>query len=260
MFFRGVGEVAAVRSQLRQTGGIVASVLWGVAPAAGDIVVAQDSALEVRVTIASAIVCGSAPGRLTIPAASSARGNALAGYVESPEPDDAVAAFFEDSAAGTWLTLHVASAPASGGACPSFPSVVSLWTIELREPLVVPVGTTLRFTRPLRLSLYRASDNRWYLGARDWNGTSQRFNTIQPVAGPLRPYSLVEFETGLLFTYQDATGALLSDLADTRRIASIRIVARGSSTRVVRLAPTVSQPNGTYLDSARLLVGLRNSR
>ncbi len=44
----------------------------------------------------------------------------------------------------------------------------------------------MRVTRPIRYSLYHASDGSWYLGARDWNDASARFNTIQPLAGPFR--------------------------------------------------------------------------
>src|SRR6185503_10304072 len=127
--------------------------------------------IEIRVTIGSAVVCASTPGFVTLPAPVTTPGNVLAAYVDPPEPDDAVAALLEDSTGATWVTLHVASIPTAGGACPRFPDAPR-WILELREPLLLPPGTPIRFLRPLRLALYHASDNRWYLGARDWNGTS----------------------------------------------------------------------------------------
>jgi prepilin-type N-terminal cleavage/methylation domain-containing protein len=259
-FFRGIGEVVALRGQLGHASAIVANVLWGASPRGGDIAIAQDSAIEMHTTIGSAVTCAGTPGRLTIPAGAAAPGNALAAFVASPNEGDRVLAFFEDTLGATWLALHVASAPTSGGGCVQFPSVSATWTIELREPLTVPAGTALRFLRPLRLSLYRASDNRWYLGAKDWNGAAQRFNSIQPLAGPLEPYSADASKTGLHFGYRDNYGAVLWDPVSVERIASVTIVARGASARAVRVSGLKSGPAETYSDSTAVTIGLRNAR
>jgi prepilin-type N-terminal cleavage/methylation domain-containing protein len=259
-FFRGVGEIVALRSQIGHAGAIAASVLWGASSAGGDITVAQDSALEVQVTIGSAVACEGAPGRMTIPAPAATPGNALAAFIASPNEGDRVMAFFEDSLGATWLGLHVTSAASAGGSCAHFPSVSATWTIELREPLPVPTGTALRFTRPLRLSLYRASDNRWYLGAKDWNGVAQRFNSIQPLAGPLEPYNRNPAKTGLHFSYRDSRGWALLEPVEVSRVASVTIVARGVSERAVRVAGMKSAPSEAYSDSTTVTVALRNSR
>ncbi|HEU4994007.1 MAG TPA: type II secretion system protein [Gemmatimonadaceae bacterium] len=238
-FYRSLNETTARRGQLESATGITASVLWSVSPGGGDITLATDSTLELRTTIGSAVVCESTPGRVTIPAPTSSRGNVLSAFVESPEPDDLVRAFLEDSLGHTWLTFQVAAGPVRGGACGTFTDVASTWTVGLREPLVLPTGTALRFLRPVRLSLYRAADSRYYLGARDWNGASQRFNTIQPVAGPLAAYSPSP-ATGLRFEYLDPSGALLPVPADPSRVAGLRVVARVDS------------------DSSVAVIGLRN--
>jgi type II secretory pathway pseudopilin PulG len=259
-FFRGVGEIVALRSQIGHAGAIAASVLWGASSVGGDITVAQDSALEMQVTIGSAVACEGAPGRVTIPAAAATPGNALAAFIASPNEGDRVMALFVDSLGATWLGLHVTSAPSAGGGCAHFPSVSATWTVELRESLSVPTGTALRFTRPLRLSLYRASDNRWYLGAKDWNGSAQRFNSIQPLAGPLEPYSRDPAKTGLHFDYRDSRGSALLEPVEVSRIASVTIVARGESARAVRVPGMKSAPNEPYSDSTAVTVGLRNVR
>jgi hypothetical protein len=259
-FFRGVGEIVALRSQIGHAGTIAANVLWGASAVGGDITVAQDSALELQETIGSAVACESALGRVTIPAAAATPGNALAAFIASPNEGDRVMAFFEDSLGATWLGLHLTSAAFAGGGCLHFPSASATWTFELREPLSVPTGTALRFTRPLRLSLYRASDNRWYLGAKDWNGAAQRFNAIQPLAGPLEPYSRDPAKTGLHFGYYDSRGSALLEPVELTRIASVTIVARGETARAVRVAGMKSAPGETYADSTTVTVGLRNSR
>jgi hypothetical protein len=259
-FFRGVGEVVALRTQIGHAGAIATSVLWGASSAGGDITVAQDSAIELQTTIGSAVACEGTPGRVTIPAAAASPGNALAAFVASPNEGDRVMAFFEDSLGATWLGLHATSAPSSGGGCVHFPGISATWSVELREPITVPAGTALRFMRPLRLSLYRASDNRWYLGAKDWNGAAERFNSIQPLAGPLQPYSADPTKTGLHFGYRDNHGAALPEPVETNRIASVTIVARGESPRPVRVAGLRSGPSGRYSDSAAVTIALRNSR
>jgi hypothetical protein len=257
-FFRGVGETVALRNQTGHAGAITAGVLWSVSSAGGDIVVAQDSAIEVQMSIGAAITCANELGRAVIPAASDAFGNTLSAFVERPDVGDRAIALFEDSLGATWLTLHVASPPVGGAGCATFPSATATWTIALREQLIVPAGAALRFTRPIRLSLYRAGDARWYLGAKTWNAAAQRFNGIQPVAGPLNPYSSNPTTTGFLLTYRDSGGAELPPEAAPNRIASVTVVARTQSARQVQIGLR-SETRG-FEDSTSVTIALRNSR
>jgi len=251
-FFSAASSVTAMQTQLSGAAGIVTGLLWPLSPAAGDVVAAMDSAIEFGAAIGTAVVCGSAPGRIEIPVPS-ARGNVLGAYVESPEPDDRATAFFADTVGGTWLGVTVASAPVRAGTCALFPSAAA-WSVDLREPIVVPTGSVVRFLRPMRLSLYRASDGSWYLGAKDWNDAAQRFNTIQPVAGPLRPYSVDAASTGLLFEYLDRNGEAVDD-TQLSRIASIRVTARSATEGPV----FVSGRLRTRTDTLALRVVLRNA-
>ncbi|MEX2152126.1 MAG: hypothetical protein WD825_02245 [Gemmatimonadaceae bacterium] len=245
-FFRGIGEATAVRSQVGQATTIAAGMLWGVSPGGGDIIVAQDSAIELHLPMGSALTCGGVPGRLTIPVAAATSGNALSAFSEQPEAGDRVLAFFDDSLGATWLALRLSSAPIPGASCAHFPSVTSAWTLESLEQVTVPAGASLRFTRPFRLSLYRASDGRWYLGGKDWNGAADRFNSIQPVAGPLKPYSPDPAQTGLRLLYRDLDGDELTSPVDSHRIASVTVIARGGA--------------GQFEDSSVTVVALRNAR
>lgn len=259
-FFRGLSDIVELRGQVGHASAIVASIVWSASPGAGDIVVAQDTVLEVRMTTGAAVVCASAPGRIVIPAATQHRGNVLAGYTESPEAGDRVAALFSDSLGSTWLGLRASSSPASGGDCATFPAVTATWTLMLAEPIMLPVGTPLRFLRPLRLSLYRASDGRWYLGARDWNGGSDQFNTIQPVAGPLRPPSADAARSGLRFVYRNGSGEALPAPADAGAIASVSVISRAESARLVRVPGVNGSAASLYIDSSVVVVALRNAQ
>jgi type II secretory pathway pseudopilin PulG len=242
-FFQGTAELSALRAQANHASQIPARALWAVSSTSGDLMIAQDTAIEFHMPIAASFTCESAPGRIAI-ATATERGNTLASFTETPEAGDRLAALFADSASGTWLTLHVADAQQPGPACVSFPAVPATRTVVLVEPIVVPIGAPLRFMRPVRFSLYRASDSRWFLGMRDWSAESGRLNIVQPVAGPLRAHSLDPEQTGLRFVYRDSSGAELQEPVDPGRVASVTIVSRAASAR--------------FEDSSSVTVALRN--
>jgi hypothetical protein len=114
------------------------------------------------------------------------------------------------------------------------------------------VGRPLRITRPIRYSLYRSSDDSWYLGARDWNSTTSKFNAIQPVAGPFEPSGTP------VFRWYDTTGALLATPVAWRdRIALVRIDLRGRTRGADRILGS-SHDNGPRADSVTISVSVRN--
>lgn len=246
-FFRGVGEVSALRTQVSQAVTIAANVLRG-ASSRSDLHVASDSAIELSVTIATAVTCRPDTGRLVV-ARASAAGNTLASYTETPQPGD-VAQVLIAEAPASWLQGHVAS-EAGSSACARFPDI-GAWEFTIAEPFTIPAGTLVRFMRRTRISLYRASDARWYLGLKEWNPALQRFNAVQPVAGPLRPYGGREV-TGLLFDYHDAAGGRLTPPVDPAQVGFVTIVARGETVRPARVAG-LSPASGAFPDSARLSV------
>jgi prepilin-type N-terminal cleavage/methylation domain-containing protein len=237
-FFRNVGDVQAVRSQLDHVTEIARNVLVNVSPSTGELLVAQDSALEVRLTTGTSFVCSSAPGRIVIPAPMASSEGVLSAFARLPAPGDRVSALFSDSLGATWLHLQVASPPdAAQDLCAFSPEIGTTWSIATVEPMTLPSGSAVRFARPLRLSLYESSDNRWYLGARDWNGDALQFNAVQPVAGPLLRHD-DGAGSGLRFLYHDNQGSELFPPVDVRRVASVTVVARAatdSMLTVVRL-------------------------
>ena len=255
-FFRGVGEVVALRAQLGHATSISANVLRGVTVST-DILVAQDSAFEADVTVGSAFLCETDTGVVTLPAPSGMSGNTLGSYARAPQTGDAAHVSVEDSVDTGWIRLEVAEEPSAGQGCAAFPFISRIWRIVLREPLVVTSGAAIRLTRRTRMSLYRASDDQWYLGVKEWNGVARRFNTIQPVAGPLQPYSFDPQRTGLRFEYRDAAGSILPSPAEPGLIASIAVIARGESVRPVKMAGLFSSAGPRYADSLAVAVALR---
>jgi hypothetical protein len=255
--FQGIGALVGLRAQIGHSAAIAARALWSVSPAAGDIIVALDSAIEFHSAIGSAVVCDGTPGSITIPRPTPENGNTLSAFWDAPASGDRVHTLFNDSLGAGWLTLHVAAPPIPGPACVAFSQTDASWLIMLREPIAIPRGAPTRFTRAARLSVYRASNNLWYLGATEWNGTLERFNTIQPVAGPLRPYSHDASQTGLVFRYRGADGAFIPPPADPALLASITVTSRAETEGTKRTSGFATS-DGRYVDSISVAVALRN--
>lgn len=256
-FFESATALAAMRGQISHASGVLARALEGASPAAGDLLLAADTALEFRANTGSALVCSAATGQLLIPAARS-RGNTFAAFWDTPDEGDGAHVYYDDSTGTGWLTLHVAAPPMPGPACVSLGDVNPGWLVELREPIVVPSGAVVRFTRSVRFSLYRAGDARWYLGSRDWNGAAGRFNSIQPVAGPLRPYSGLAERSGLQLRYLDTAANELWPPADLRTVAAVEVSSRAETDRALRV-PGQATFGQVGIDSSTVLVRLRNA-
>jgi hypothetical protein len=223
---------------------------------------ALDTAIEIRATIASAVVCDTMQSAIVL-APASAGATTFAGFVAPIAAGDS--AWLLDADAGdVWRPMRITSvAAARAGMCNMLgPLLEATSAAAPRVALTLDsvsrsdwIGAPLRITRPIRYSLYRGSDG-WSLGAREWNITTLRFNTIQPLSGPFLSASA----GGLRFTYFDSVGStLVSPVADPRAIALIRLDLRGQTAQAVRAigaAGAVAQRT----DSSSTFVLLRNRR
>ena len=122
--------------------------------------------------------------------------------------------------------------------------------MAVRLASAAPPASVVRVTRPWRYTLYRASDGEWYLGAKEWNPTAAKFNTIQPVAGTLLPASA----SGLRFRYLDSLAASLPGVPpDPSRIAAIEVAFRVDSAIPGRYVHAA-----TIRGRASVVIALRN--
>ena len=257
-FFQSATEIVSLRAKLSQAGQIVGAVARSVSPADGDILAATDTALEVLGAVGTAIVCDAAPGSILVPTPSAPRGNTYGAYFATPDAGDRIGVFLDDSLGTTWMTLTVAQMPTSAGVCPTLG--VPAWRIQTREAFPLSFGVPIRILRPLRISFYKSSDAKWYLGAKDWNGASGQFNGIQPVLGPFSPFNKDPEKSGLRFAYRDRDGLELNEPIDVSRIASIVVVVRGATERPILLAGTSTSLPKSVGDSGSTVVTLRNAK
>ena len=251
----------AIAEQLRQAATLLPIELRGIAVDAGDLRDARDTAVEFRSTIATGVVCDTLPGGVVLAPAASGE-SAFAGFLTPISSGDTAWALTPDDSIDHWTPFAIASTGSvAGGRCdPAGPQLDAaarlLSRVSLRiapTPFPQP-GSVIRVTHPMRYSLYRGGDGRWYLGARDWNAATSRFNTIQPVSGPFASAAA----RGLELQYLDSSGTPLGrPVASPRDVALIRVAVRGQSRNTMR---AFSDAHGKAGDSVLVAISLRNRR
>lgn len=258
--FADLAQSTALAGQLREGVSILPIDLRGVSSVARDIRDARDTSIELRATIASAVVCDTLAGAIVLAAA---EGDAAlyTGRASPIAADDTAWVFTPADSSEAWSAYRISGVRgAPPGRChavgPSVQSGTARVALSLDgAPLFSLVGSPMRVTRAVRYSLYRSSDGSWNLGERDWNAVTLRFNTIQPVSGPY----LSAASGGLVLRYYDSLGARLpAPVSDTRAIALIRFELRGQT----KLAPRVVGAGAPMnrVDSVSAWIALRNRR
>jgi prepilin-type N-terminal cleavage/methylation domain-containing protein len=226
---REEAERLAVSEQLMAAAEVLPIDLRGLSPLGGDIASgeARDSSLQLRQTIANALVCSASASTWTVAPYLGAGGRSV---VPGVQDGDTAWLLSDDDAGEHWRSLRLRAAHRTPGGCSIITDadgakvfdVTHLWALDLRDSAIASTGAIIRVTRPIRFSFYRANDGQWYLGLRTWNSLALAFNGIQPVSGPFGPYSGVR---GTRFIYFDSNGAAVaSGTADTRGIARIESV------------------------------------
>lgn len=264
--FTDLTDGVALSGQLREAATILPIDLRGVSIASRDIRDARDTSIELRGTIASGVVCDTITNGLII-APGAAGAGAYASYLTAIDVGDTAWVFTPTDIVDDWRPYVVATSGTSvpRQCAPRGPQLsdsvralsrVSIVLATRPTSLATMIGTPIRVTRPLRYSLYRASDALWYLGEKEWNTPTARFNTIQPVSGPF----LSAASGGLTFSYLDSTTApIATPVADPTTIAAIRIALRGQTKNVSRVLGAASS-TGKRTDTTMVTVLLHNRR
>jgi hypothetical protein len=196
---------------------------------------------------------------------------ALESFVTPPTPGDTIWLFSQDTLGSSWLPLALTAVWTQPSHAPSdcgghtFPASAYAaragaragYALSLSEPVPRSVGpgTPIRVTRLVHYSLYRAPDARWYLGRREWSPARGRFEVIQPVSGPYRPYGLEATQTsGLELRYLDESGeSVPSGNSATERVASMVVTIRAPP-------PRSDASRSERRDALSVSVALRNRR
>jgi len=264
--FTDLTDGIALSGQLREAATILPIDLRGVSVASRDIREARDTSIELRGTIAGGVVCDTITNGVVLAPAVVGAGT-YASYLTSIDVGDTIWVFTPSDTLDDWQPIAVGSVGSSapkqcatrGPLLTDSALTLPRVSIGLSSPpalLAAAIGMPVRVARPLRYSLYRASDGSWYVGEKDWSTSSARFNTIQPVSGPF----LSATSRGLAFSYLDSAGAPMPvPVVDTRAIAAIRVSLRGQTRNVARVVGSAAS-SGKKIDTAMATVLLHNRR
>jgi prepilin-type N-terminal cleavage/methylation domain-containing protein len=240
----------AIAEQLSAAAQLVPLDLRAASPLAGDVVEARDTSLQLRATTGTGVVCGGSQTSILVATYLGAGARALP---LSATPGDTLWILVDGDSLEQWQPFRLSGTRRVVASCPPLDAsgaqlfdLAHLWAADLRDSAVVPAGSFVRLTRPVRYSVYRAGDGHWYLGVHSWNAATLQFNLVQPLAGPYA--SPLRGGTG--FRYFDATDAALPlGGADGRRVARVEMQL---------VAETAAQGLGVPTDTERVVVALRN--
>lgn len=274
-FYAGASEILLTRTQVRQAAVLMPGDLRGISAPGGDIYAMTDTSIDFRSTFGSSYLCASTKtsSQISIPPVTLAKGSALTVWSQTPVNNDSLALYVDSTSTSTkddsWSYHRItATSVAFSNASPGCLSATGMmkstdvnagnpsyaFTLSPTQSGTVSAGAAVRFFKKVHYSLYKAADNNWYLGYYDCRTSRVPVcNTIQPIAGPLRPYIAGSPElAGVRFTYYDTLGNVTTNKLAVSRIS---VLLQGEGTKTIQLAggsPT------TFRDSLRIEVGLRN--
>jgi prepilin-type N-terminal cleavage/methylation domain-containing protein len=283
-FYAGAADMIDLRDNIRTIGDLLPAELRAASPRDGDLIpfngaALTDSALDFRATTGASVVC-------TIPAADAiiippygSKGNAgLTSWISQPVVGDSIYVLLpglpnaKPVVPDSMIPYEIKAittaqvCPVGSGFTATASEAAQGMRIELSANLVTRpdgrvhiTGAPLRFHHRVKYSLYRSTaDGKWYLGYRDFNDKrAAKWSAIQPVAGPLLPYS-TSGASGLSVTYHDSAGTQITSVADARRIRRVDMTVRGQTSAKLRTEGLSKTANGFYRDSLRVSVALRN--
>lgn len=272
-FYRSANEVLTMRSQLRHGLGAIVADLRAISPAAGDFYALSDRAIELRSSIGSSIACRLPTTKsIVIPPSTLTSGTTLSAWMSLPVATDSFFVYDDSSsvtvAAWKGYKIETITAVSDTSGCTTASGFVqasdmtrSSYRITIPSTATLPptllTGAPIRFFRRARYELYRASDNKWYLGYFDCiAGRSPVCNSLRPMAGPFRDYSTETDKSGLLFSFFDVNGAALTAATSSApNVARVTVSLRGQTLAAVSLS---GGTRSVLTDSLVMDVAIRN--
>ena len=208
---RSVDGRTARNRELRHAAATIASELRS--SRSRDLHAWNDTLIEFDATVGFGIVCdNSSANRVELlPADGSDAMRST--WSSAPDDGDRVHVSVTAANATAYPDTHDASITAVGGSVTACSNSTLRHAIDgsavrltITPALTAPaiIGAPARITRRTRLSLYRSSDNEWYMGMRTLRPSG--WETTQPVTGPFTSAA----ERGLRFTVRSRDGAVLS--------------------------------------------------
>ncbi|MEP6778507.1 MAG: hypothetical protein ABJC26_01365 [Gemmatimonadaceae bacterium] len=253
---RRLQSTTEIARELRQAGAVLTSELRPMS--AANVIAWTDTSFEMHAIVGSGVVCATPSPNIIDLLPINSRDVLRTAWFAEPQAGDNVWATTADTTlmptAARWEMFTLQSiAATSASNCPTralFTNGFSMGNRPIRVTLsaganaTAHAGTLVRMTQRTRYSLYKASDNFWYLGRKSLGPTG--WSTIQPVAGPLDTPA----RRGLLVEVRDSADNAF-DFGTARTARSVALKLRAST----QWMQTPSKPG--VVDSVLVHVRLR---
>lgn len=252
-------EIMKVRRDLNEASTILSAEIRSINPSLG-FTEGLDTAMQFFSTVGLSTVCGIVDGEgilLPSPYHGTLR---VSEWIQRPDSSDVIALYLKsptDSQERVWTQRLITSlsgkkSPDECGfalegeeAAADTMLLVGVDQLQLGDHLV---GTPVRFLRNVRYSIYRASDNGWYLGVKRCPPYGN-CTTVQPISGP---YSF-ERNPPFSFQYLDSAGVpILYGAGNMQHVRRVTLNLTGYSRR------SVSRDKLPLKESVSFTVSLRN--
>jgi hypothetical protein len=272
-FYRSAGDLMDNRSQIRQAVTLLPADLRGMSGGGGDFLNATDISVDLMATIASSAVCGATANTFTVPPLNLASGQTISAGRTLPAVNDIMMVYDEGLTSGraddVWQRYTITAATPTVGACNApFVGVLDavknsyVYTINPNVSATIPQGAPVRFLRMVRYELYRAGDNKWYLGYTECPNAA--CGNLQPVSGPYLDYvNGNNPNNGVQFRFFNANDVELTpgqlqgggNQPNRNWIARVQITVRGETANAVAMPGLPAAPKR---DTLVVQVGVRN--
>ena len=189
-FARNAAVSRAVGQNLRAGAGALRAEIEGLDAAAGDFVTLTDSALTIRGSRGTGVICGmTAPGNVLLD-------DSLLSLARPVNPaTDSALIFAEGKALTTtddrWVLVGIGQVRA--GACPGGGTATALLVTGPAADLAdIDAGAPVRFFEIAQYRRYQDAAGTWWLGVRNPSGSG--WSATSPLAGPLTGRSSLRFD------------------------------------------------------------------
>jgi type II secretory pathway pseudopilin PulG len=277
-FYTNNSALIEGRAQIRQVINVMPLDLWSVSSVGGDVYAMTDSSIDVRAIKGASVVCvnNRSSSYIVLPPVKLAKATTLTAWVDRPVVGDSILVYNDSTSSATarddkWDKFEITAVDTIignvAGGCTTFSLYTQLADLVPGNPSYqiklspqqsnrILSGAPVRIFRRVRYSLFKDTDNKWYLGYFDClKGRTPACASTKAVSGPFQPYALPSAGTsGLTFTYYDSTGTVT---ADRFKVARMNVIVRA----VPEFAMTDSYyAANAFQDSLRFDIAFRNRK
>ncbi len=267
-FYKDASKTAGAKRELRLGASVLPAEFRSISSSGGDILTMSESEVLLRAYIGSAVICARTIDDIWVPPTNLAR-HTLTTYVTRPLVGDTVFLFDEYLERGSqddrWVQRVITGIDANASDCAGLPYMDPVldppstkkrtrYHLDAPIPDSVTTGAVVRFTRPVRYSIYQVPSGAWYLGIQEF--ASGVWKEPSPLAGPYRPFATGDNSaSGLQFRYYDSLGVRIMDMVNKKKdVARIDVFLRTNAGQ-----SAITERNGSALqDSVLMRVAIRN--